>query len=783
MPVTFGKTGIGAGTDTQGANLKEASKTVAPNSGTVTKVSWYLRGRGLGNQDVKAMLYADNGSGAPGALLAVSSAVTVLSAQAAGWVDFAFGSPPTVVSGTTYWISIIGDVVNDGTELRQDTVAGGSGYNTNTGGYAAGPTNPYGAFTSVLNFQYSAYATMTVDAPVNTVAPVASGTTTVGSTLSVTNGTWTGDTSGGFTYQWQRDNSGGGVYSNIGGAVGSTYLLVSADVGCNVRCRVIGSSVDTASSPVASNSLGLVTQPVPTITVAPVASGTPASGSTLSTTNGTWTNSPTGYAYQWQRDNAGGGVYSNIGGATAASYLLTATEVGCRVRCMVTASNAGGNSTPSASNALGPVTGAVVVPTRVPLASFYCQVAWAQQTTGLFTFGISKFGGTDRLAADAWSTGFLGPYDNVIARVRSARISRGRDDDLSSWKAGQIDLTLADRDGLLNPQNGASPLAGYVDTDRPVRFGASYLGTAYPLFYGFITDIEADLAGRGTVELTAVDFLDKLDRQNPSQLVTLLGNQTTGDVIAAVLNWMSWTDPAMRNLGVGDSIIAPYTLADGETSALSLIQDLLAAERGILFASNAGVVKYRDRKARYIQTSVATIDRVMTAFPVGRSNQDIVNRWTVQRTDMAGVDVGVPQTWPDPAGGLSASQQAHGVIQETLSTPLLNTDTQALNLAQYLILRTGSGRQLVYEVPIDITDAATMQAALGVDVGDRVTMTIAPRNMAQFTSDFYVESIDLTVDAVGSPRFQLTWRVSAVVAANPFRFGSSLLGGTDQLYY
>lgn len=56
----------------------------------------------------------------------------------------------------------------------------------------------------------------------------------------------------------------------------------------------------------------------PVNTVLPVISGTPVPGNVLSTTTGTWTNSPTGYTYQWQVETApGSGVYVDIPGETA----------------------------------------------------------------------------------------------------------------------------------------------------------------------------------------------------------------------------------------------------------------------------------------------------------------------------------------------------------------------------------------------------------------------------------------------------------------------------------
>jgi hypothetical protein len=68
-------------------------------------------------------------------------------------------------------------------------------------------------------------------APANTTAPVASGTGTVGQTLSVTNGVWTNAPTG-YAYQWLR----GGA--TIAGATAATYVLVAADSGQNVSGQV-----------------------------------------------------------------------------------------------------------------------------------------------------------------------------------------------------------------------------------------------------------------------------------------------------------------------------------------------------------------------------------------------------------------------------------------------------------------------------------------------------------------------------------------------------------------
>ena len=60
--------------------------------------------------------------------------------------------------------------------------------------------------------------------------------------MTTTNGTWTGDATIVFTYQWQRDNSGGGTFGNISSATASTYLLTNTDANCAVRCVVTGTN-------------------------------------------------------------------------------------------------------------------------------------------------------------------------------------------------------------------------------------------------------------------------------------------------------------------------------------------------------------------------------------------------------------------------------------------------------------------------------------------------------------------------------------------------------------
>ena len=86
----------------------------------------------------------------------------------------------------------------------------------------------------------------------------------------------------------------------------------------------------------------------------PAIGGTLTVGNLLSTTKGTWSGSPTSFSYQWQDCNSSGASCANIAGASTSAYTLAVGDVGHTLRAVVSATNAGG-STPATSAATGVV--------------------------------------------------------------------------------------------------------------------------------------------------------------------------------------------------------------------------------------------------------------------------------------------------------------------------------------------------------------------------------------------------------------------------------------------
>jgi len=269
-------------------------------------------------------------------------------------------------------------------------------------------------------------ATSTASGPINTVAPVVTGTAQVRQTLSCTTGTWTNvPPIIGYAYQWQYGTT------NIPGATSSTYTISYLYAGQTIRCIVtatnsVGSraassnatSAVAATTPLAptigtataiSNTAGEVqfvanpdnggstvtsftatsspggitgtssSSPItvsglttlttynffviatnaignsltsagsnsitpgavaPVNTASPTVFGAAVVRNTISSSDGTWTGSPTPtFTYQWQSQSTG-----DISGANSSSFVIPSSLYGQNLRCRVTGTNVAGSA-------------------------------------------------------------------------------------------------------------------------------------------------------------------------------------------------------------------------------------------------------------------------------------------------------------------------------------------------------------------------------------------------------------------------------------------------------
>ena len=179
-----------------------------------------------------------------------------------------------------------------------------------------------------------------VGGPYNTALPTISGTIRVGSTQTVSVGTWS-NTPTAYTYTWQK-SSDGISWIAIGGATAATYAPTFDVANLQIRvslAAVNGTDTATVTTAIVQNFLA------PEATAIPTVSGTATVGQTLTSTTGTWPSTSSGYAYQWQKSSDEGVTWTNISGATASTYVLVTADAGYRIRSQVSlTTNAGSSS-------------------------------------------------------------------------------------------------------------------------------------------------------------------------------------------------------------------------------------------------------------------------------------------------------------------------------------------------------------------------------------------------------------------------------------------------------
>lgn len=202
--------------------------------------------------------------------------------------------------------------------------------------------------------------------PTPKVGPVAVGAPVVGQRLTAEHGTWSGSGTTAYRYQWYRCDAAAAHCKSIHGATAPSYRIVAADVSHTVALTVTASD-SSGSAPAYASVVGpVVAASSPVVsTVQPAASGDVRQGLTVTVDTGAWSRKPASVAYAWLRCNANGRACSEIGGATASTYIVTAGDAGHALVARVTATS-GSASAAALSSAVLPESSSAGTTTTTP---------------------------------------------------------------------------------------------------------------------------------------------------------------------------------------------------------------------------------------------------------------------------------------------------------------------------------------------------------------------------------------------------------------------------------
>ena len=392
----------------------------------------------------------------------------------------------------------------------------------------------------------------------------------------------------------------------------------------------------------------------PVASAPPVVSGTAGVGEVLSASTGTWSNSPTGYAYRWERADVAAGPYAAIAGATAASYPLVAADAGRFVRVVVTASNGAGSGS-SASSAVGPVAPAPGTPITVTLAvsgSGEDGDVTREDVGGVYPPGGAFYSDSAR---DVVFVRKGRPSWGVSVMVGLVRFDTGVLPDNAVVTSASLRLRLLQKVGVNNPSLVAE---WYGAANWPIESGdwAAAVGTdahAGTAWAGLVANADNDLSlqNLGSISLTGATGLR----------LGLSGGSPTGDNYLSFASWdhASLAEPRLLVTYTLPGAGSPVASAPPVVSGTAGVGEVLSASTGTWSNSPTGYA-YRWERADVAAGPYAAIAGATAAsYPLVAAD--------------AGRFVRVVVTASNGAGSGSSASSAVGPVAPAPGTPITVT--------------------------------------------------------------------------------------------------------------
>lgn len=370
---------------------------------------------------------------------------------------------------------------------------------------------------------------------------------------------------------------------------------------------------------------------------------------------------------------------------------------------------------------------------------------------------------------------------DVSSLVDSIKTTRGRTALSDIFQTGTMSLRIIDQTGAFNPMNPSSPYYNLLTPMRKVTITASYNGTTYPIFAGYITSYDTTTPKDvGEIVYTTIQAVDGFRLFQNAQITTVASataGQTSGTRIGKILDAVGWP-VGMRDIDAGQTTVQadPGTLR----TSLGAMQIVTSTEYGSLYMDGFGNLVFQDRQLT--SSSVAGTPVEFNDNGTGISYNNAV--WKLDDT-LVFNKASITRT-----GGTAqvASNQAsidkyflHSYQEQNL---LMETDAEALNNAQAFVASRQETSIRCDAVTLDLYTAnydAGITAALDLDFFDPITVTTTQPGSSSLTKTLQVFGVSHDI----RPSAWKTTLTTLEPIIDSFILDSTLYGvlGTSTLSY
>jgi hypothetical protein len=227
----------------------------------------------------------------------------------------------------------------------------------------------------------------------------------------------------------------------------------------------------------------------------------------------------------------------------------------------------------------------MAIPTVYATINFSTGPAFAQaMIIGTGVFGTNVFADATAVIVD------------VSDQVNYIKTQRGRNSLSDQFQTGTLSMRIIDQNGDFNPLNVSGPYYSFLTPMKKVQITASYNGTSYFLFSGFITSyVNTQPKDAQEVAYTTITAVDAFRLANLAQITNVAG-ATSGDLsgtrINQILDEIDWPT-TMRDVDTGLTYLQndPGVIR----TSLAAMQTVTDSEYGALYVAADGNFTFQDR--------------------------------------------------------------------------------------------------------------------------------------------------------------------------------------------
>jgi hypothetical protein len=251
--------------------------------------------------------------------------------------------------------------------------------------------------------------------------------------------------------------------------------------------------------------------------------------------------------------------------------------------------------------------------------------------------------------------------------------------------------------------------------------------------------------------------------------------ELSGARVEWLLDQAAWPG-VLRDLDVGQSTLGPARL--DSRSVIDLLMEAVDYEDGDLFAARDGSVTFRQRTARYVDTTATTSQ---ATFTYAGSNGSYAGLSFDYSDELLKNHAKITSA----SGVTYEAEDATSIdkyFRRTHEQRAPQTDANSAQaLAQWIVQKRKDPRRRITALKVPATrNTATFDRVVGLELGHRITVALDPPGAGTISEDAMVEGIDHDV----TPN---SWTTTLWCSPEPtpdiFIVGVSLVGGSEVLGY